>query len=66
MKHKYAGGIYHPPLTIFERLDEVEIHVPEEDLISPLELLLTLKPIFQREIFLKEQICSSGIQNLSL
>ena len=50
------------PLTILEKFDDIGIHVREEDCYFPLEIVLTLKLIFQREIFLREQICGSGMQ----
>ena len=28
---KHVGGVYHTSLIIFEKMDEVEIHVPEEE-----------------------------------
>ena len=38
MKNKFVGGVYHTPLTILEKFDDVGIHVPEEDCYFPLEI----------------------------
>ena len=46
MKHKYVGGVYHTPLTIFERLDEVGIHVPEEDRYFPFRATFDFEAYF--------------------
>ena len=66
VKHKYIGGVYHTPLTIFERLDEVGIHVSEEDHYFSFRATFDFEAYFQREIFLREQICCSEMQNMSL
>ena len=66
VKHKYVGGVYHTPLTILKDWMKLESMFQRKIVISPSELLLTLKPIFQREIFLREQICCNGMQSMSL
>ena len=48
MKHKYVGGVYHTPLTIFERLDEVAIHVPEEDRYFPFRATFDFEAYFSK------------------
>ena len=48
VKHKYVGGVYHTPLTIFERLDEVGIHVPEEDRYFPFRATFDFEAYFSK------------------
>ena len=48
VKHKYVGGVYHTPLTIFERLDEVGIYVPEEDRYFPFRATFDFEAYFSK------------------
>ena len=48
VKHKYVGGVYHTPLTIFERLNEVGIHVPEEDHYFPFRAPFDFEAYFSK------------------
>ena len=48
VKHKYVDGVYHTPLTIFERLDKVATHVPEEDRYFPFKATFDFEAYFSK------------------
>jgi len=66
VKHKFVGGVYHTPLTIFEKLDQIDFILEKRTDIFHFVPLLILNPIFPKEIFLRVQICCSGMQSISL
>ena len=51
VKHKYVGEVYHTPLTIFERLDEVGIHVLEEDHYYLFRATFDFEAYFSKKFF---------------
>ena len=65
-ERKYVGGVYHAPPTSFESLDELGIHVPEQDCYFPFRATFEFEANFAREIFFWEQICCSRMQSISL
>ena len=51
VKHKYIGGFYHSPVTIFESLDEVGIHVPQEGRYFPFRATFDFEAYFSNRNF---------------
>ena len=64
-KHRFPGGFYSSPKTIFDKLEEYGIVVPAEERIFPWFLVLILKPccpLFRN----KTQKNSLGLRNMYL
>ena len=49
MKHKYVGGVHYIPLTVFERLDEVGIHVSGKDRYFPFRATFDFEEYFSKK-----------------
>jgi len=46
VNHKFVGEVYYTPLTIFEKLDQIRIHVAEEDRYFPFRATFDLESYF--------------------
>ena len=49
VKHKYVGGVYHLPETIFEKLADAGIDVPEEDCYYPFRATYDFECYFNKD-----------------
>ena len=49
VKHKYVGGVYHLPETIFDKLDDEGIVVPEEDRYYPFRATYDFESYFTQD-----------------